>query len=108
MINKNELPKNWKWQTLKNITSILGDGLHGTPKYSPDGEYFFINGNNLTDGNIELKENTKRVSKAEFDKYKKDLTERTVLVSINGTIGNTAFYKSEKVILGKSACYFNV
>ncbi|HQU86392.1 MAG TPA: restriction endonuclease subunit S [Pyrinomonadaceae bacterium] len=108
MINENELPKGWERQTLKDLTSILGDGLHGTPKYSSDGEYYFINGNNLTDGKIELKENTKRVSKSEFDKYKKNLTERTILISINGTIGNTAFYRNEKVILGKSACYFNV
>lgn len=108
MINENELPQNWEWQPLKALTSILGDGLHGTPKYSPDGEYYFINGNNLTDGKVELKENTKRVSKAEFDKYRKNLTERTILVSINGTIGNTAFYRNEKIILGKSACYFNV
>ena len=31
-----------------------------------------------------------------------------MLVSINGTIGNVAFYAGEKVILGKSACYFNL
>ena len=29
-------------------------------------------------------------------------------VSINGTIGNVAFYNNEPVILGKSACYFNM
>ena len=32
----------------------------------------------------------------------------TILVSINGTIGNVALYDGEKVVLGKSACYFNV
>ena len=31
-----------------------------------------------------------------------------VLVSINGTLGNVAFYNGENVILGKSACYFNL
>ena len=30
------------------------------------------------------------------------------LLSINGTIGNAAFYNSEKVVLGKSVCYFNL
>ena len=39
---------------------------------------------------------------------KKNLTDRTILVSINGTLGNVAFYAGEKVVLGKSACYFNV
>jgi type I restriction enzyme S subunit len=98
----------WSEKSIKEITSVLGDGLHGTPKYSADGEYFFVNGNNLNDGKIVFKESTKRVSSSEFEKYKKNLTDRTVLVSINGTLGNVAFYNDEKVILGKSACYFNL
>lgn len=103
-----ELPDGWEWKSIKKITSVLGDGLHGTPQYDENGDYFFINGNNLSDGKIEIKDNTKRVSESEFEKYKKPLNENTVLVSINGTLGNTAFYNNEKVILGKSACYFNV
>jgi len=102
------LPVGWKWVTLAEITSVLGDGLHGTPSYSDEGEYFFINGNNLTDGKIEIKSETKRVNSSEYIKYKKPLNENTILVSINGSIGYTAFYNGEKVILGKSACYFNV
>lgn len=98
----------WERKTLKELTTVLGDGLHGTPKYSLEGEYHFINGNNLTNGVIQIKENTKRVSVEEFNKYKKNLTDRTVLVSINGTLGNVAFYNGEKIILGKSACYFNL
>ena len=35
-------------------------------------------------------------------------TKGIVLVSINGTIGKIAFYNNEKIILGKSACYFNL
>jgi type I restriction enzyme, S subunit len=106
--NINGLPKGWKWVKLQDIVSILGDGLHGTPAYSDDGDYHFINGNNLSNGKIIIKENTKKVCHKQFDKHKKDLTDKTILVSINGTIGNVAFYKNEKVILGKSACYFNV
>ncbi|WP_373496678.1 restriction endonuclease subunit S [Aquiflexum sp.] len=102
------LPLNWSWKSIKQISSVLGDGLHGTPKYSENGEYYFINGNNLNDRKIEIKQHTKRVDKSEFEKYKKPLNERTVFVSINGTLGNTAFYNNEKVILGKSACYFNL
>ena len=98
----------WEEKSIKELTTVLGDGLHGTPKYTIEGEYHFINGNNLTDGAIEIKENTKRVSVEEYNKYKKNLNDRTVLVSINGTLGNVAFYNAEKVILGKSACYFNL
>jgi type I restriction enzyme S subunit len=107
-VNDGELPKGWKIKELKEITSVLGDGLHGTPKYSANGDYYFINGNNLNDGKIEIKENTKRVSFEEYNKYKKPLNEKTIFVSINGSLGYTAFYNNENVILGKSACYFNV
>lgn len=100
--------KNWKEKTLKEIISLLGDGLHGTPKYTIDGEYYFINGNNLNNGKIVFKENTKRVSVEEYNKYKKNLNNRTILVSINGTLCNIAFFNNEKIILGKSACYFNL
>ena len=98
----------WEEKTLKELTSHLGDGLHGTPKYTLEGDYYFINGNNLTDGVIEFKSSTKRVSFEEYNKHKKNLTDRTILVSINGTLGNVAFYNNEKIILGKSACYFNM
>ncbi|EKD44179.1 MAG: hypothetical protein ACD_71C00218G0004 [uncultured bacterium (gcode 4)] len=100
--------KDWEEKMLVEITSHLGDGLHGTPKYTENGEYYFINGNNLNDWVIRFKEWTKRVSIEEFNKYKKNLTNSTILVSINGTLGNVAFYNNEKIILGKSACYFNL
>lgn len=98
----------WKKTTLEKCTDILGDGLHGTPKYTEGGEYAFINGNNLVNGEILIKKDTKRVDYSQYEKYKKPLTNRTLLVSINGTLGNVGMYNSEKIILGKSACYFNV
>lgn len=107
-VKDGELPEGWEWSNVKEITTLLGDGLHGTPKYDSNGEYYFINGNNLNDGKIEIKENTKKVSKEEFEKYKKQLNDKTIFVSINGSLGYTAFYNNEPVILGKSACYFNV
>ena len=107
-VKDGELPKGWEWTNVQDISTLLGDGLHGTPKYDTNGEYYFINGNNLNDGKIEIKENTKKVSKEEFEKYKKQLNDKTIFVSINGSLGYTAFYNNEPVILGKSACYFNV
>ena len=100
--------KEWKKYKLSDITSKLGDGLHGTPKYDNDGEYYFINGNNLENGKILIKPDTKRVSFTEYQKYKKELNNNTILLSINGTLGNIGYYNNEKVILGKSACYFNL
>lgn len=98
----------WKYVTLDQCTSVLGDGLHGTPKYTENGEYAFVNGNNLINGRIHIKPETKRVDETQFIKYQKPLTNRTIMVSINGTLGNVGMYNNEKIILGKSACYFNV
>jgi len=103
-----EPKEGWEEKTLKELTSEIGDGLHGTPKYSDNGVYYFVNGNNLENGIIEIKDNTKRVDFEEFEKYKLNLNSSTVFLSINGTIGKTAFYNGEPIILGKSACYINV
>ena len=102
------VPVSWKWFRLRTLVSTLGDGLHGTPEYSAGTDCHFINGNNLIDGRIVIKPHTKTVSMAEMQKHKKPMTQQTVLVSINGTLGSVAFYNDENVVLGKSACYFNL
>ena len=103
-----DIPENWCWCRLGENVSILGDGIHGTPNYDISGNYYFVNGNNLNNGKIEIKPDTKKVNQSEYEKYKKELNNNTVFVSINGTLGNIAFYENEKIILGKSACYFNL
>lgn len=103
-----DIPDSWKWVRLNNLVSVLGDGIHGTPIFDEAGTHYFVNGNNLVKGNIVFKADTKKVSTSEYEKYKKPLDENTILISINGTIGNYAFYANEPIILGKSACYFSV
>lgn len=98
----------WKEYKLSDITTEIGDGLHGTPKYSIDGNCYFINGNNIVNGKLIIKDDTKRISEIEFEMYKKPLCDSTLLLSINGTIGNVGFYNGEKCVLGKSACYLNL
>ena len=93
---------------LEDITDKIGDGIHGTPEYDDNGDYYFVNGNNLVDGDIVLKKDTKRINEEQYLKNKRDLNKNTLLVSINGTLGNVATYNNEKIILGKSACYINV
>lgn len=98
----------WKEKTLKSLSDKIGDGLHGTPNYTDNGDYAFINGNNFAGDKIEIKPETKKVDFNEYMKYKVELNDKTVFVSINGTLGKTAFYNNENIILGKSACYINV
>ncbi|WP_300978344.1 restriction endonuclease subunit S [Flavobacterium sp.] len=105
-----EFEKDGEWieENLDYLTTKIGDGIHTTPNYDDAEDYYFINGNNLIDGEIWIDKKTKRISKEEYNRHKRDLNDSTILLSINGTIGNIAEYNNEKVVLGKSACYINV
>lgn len=94
--------------TLAQICDELSDGLHKAPRFNPDGEYLFVNATNLENGHIVDKGEGKRADHSEYDKYRIDLNENTILYSIDGTIGNIARYRGEKCILGKGACYLKV
>ena len=100
--------KGWHVEELNSVCDGIGDGLHGTPEYDEDGAYPFINGNNLMNGIIEITQTTKMVSEETYKKHYIELTGNSILLSINGTLGKTAFYNGEKVMLGKSACYCNL
>ena len=96
----------WEQRKLGDLCSEIGDGLHSAPIYDEKGSYFFINGNNLVNGKIIIDENeTKKVSQNIFNDNNKNLDNTTLLLSINGTIGNLAYYQGEQVMLGKSAAY---
>ena len=102
-----QVPEHWQVRKLVQLTTKIGDGLHGTPQYVENSDYFFINGNNLANGFIVISEGTKCISYEELIQNQVDLNEQTLLMSINGTIGNAAFYRGEPVMLGKSAAYIN-
>ena len=102
-----DIPDSWEWVRAIDITSNIGDGLHGTPVFNKIG-YPFINGSNFINDKITITENTKFVSQEEFSKYKIPLNKGTVFISLNGTLGKVALYNNEKIILGKSAGYFNL
>ncbi|SDH58212.1 restriction endonuclease subunit S [Myroides phaeus] len=97
----------WETKMLGEVAKKIGDGLHGTPAYVSDSEFYFINGNNLVNGKIELNENTKNIDIETYERNRKGLKENTLLISLNGTIGNIARYNNENVMLGKSVGYFN-
>ena len=98
----------WFAKKLDKVANKISDGIHSTSAYDVNGQYYFINGNNLINNKIEFGENTKRVNTLEYLKHKSELTNQTILISINGTIGNLALYNNEKIVLGKSACYINL
>ena len=97
-----------EWKTLGEMC-LIGDGLHGTPTYDEHGDYFFINGNNLDSGSITFTERTKKVNGSMFEKHGIEFdADNTVFLSINGTIGNVAFYSGENIVLGKSVAFFKI
>jgi type I restriction enzyme, S subunit len=102
-----EVPEHWELSKLSKLTTKIGDGLHGTPEYVEESEFYFVNGNNLNDGAIVFSESTRRVCKRELEKHWVELNNTTLLMSINGTIGNFALYRAEPIMLGKSASYIN-
>ncbi len=102
-----EIPAHWEVKKLNYLADKIGDGLHGTPIYVDTSNYSFINGNNIGNGTINFYESTKFISENEYERHKKELNENTILMSINGTIGNLAYYNSENVMLGKSVAYIN-
>tara|TARA_R110000737_G_scaffold282984_1_gene289651 strand:- start:10403 stop:11683 length:1281 start_codon:yes stop_codon:yes gene_type:complete len=104
---KREIPDDWSVKTLNELSNRIGDGIHGTPQYVDVSEFSFINGNNLKNGFIYTDNDTKKVSAKEYDKYFIKLDKNTILMSINGTLGNLAVFTDEKVMLGKSSAYIN-
>ena len=75
-----EFKGEWERKKLEEIAEKIGDGLHGTPKYSDNTGYYFINGNNLVEGKIRISENTKEISYEEFNANYKGLTKNTLLM----------------------------
>jgi type I restriction enzyme S subunit len=102
------LPEGWKAKQLSDMALKISDGIHTTPKYAVKSSVYFVNGNNLKNGEIVLRESTKYVDENDSVRHQKELGNRTLLMSINGTIGNLAYYKGETIVLGKSACYINL
>ncbi|CAK2470473.1 type I restriction enzyme, S subunit [Vibrio crassostreae] len=102
------VPNGWETRHLEELTTKISDGIHSTPKYAELSPVYFVNGNNLKNGKIVIQDSTKFVDEDNAKKHRKNLSNRTILMSINGTIGNIAYYGSENIVLGKSACYINV
>ena len=104
-----EFQGEWEKCALENLSTEIGDGIHATPLYDDNGTYYFVNGNNISEYGITITPTTQRVTEAEAYRNNANiLCSKTILLSINGTIGNVALYKGEPIMLGKSACYINV
>ena len=99
----------WEEHKLEDITAEIGDGIHATPIYDDNGTFYFVNGNNISEYGITITATTQTVTEEEALRNNASaLNSYSILLSINGTVGNVALYKNESIMLGKSACYINV
>ena len=104
-----EFQGKWEEYKLEDITAEIGDGIHATPIYDDNGTFYFVNGNNISEYGITITATTQKVTEEEALRNNASaLNSYSILLSINGTIGNVALYKNEPIMLGKSACYINV
>ena len=104
-----QIPNEWKISRLGWISKKIGDGIHGTVTFEDsETNFYFINGNNIKKRNIVIKDNTQRITERIYNTYKTNLTTHTILISLNGTIGNLAFYNNENVLLGKSVGFIEL
>ena len=104
-----EFQGKWEEYKLEDITAEIGDGIHATPIYDDNGTFYFVNGNNISEYGIIITATTQKVTEEEALRNNASaLNSYSILLSINGTIGNVALYKNEPIMLGKSACYINV
>lgn len=104
-----KIPEEWNKCKLKNISIDIGDGLHGTPKFDDSGEVYFINGNNFSGEYVEPKFDTKKLCLEESLNYPKpELTEQTIMISLNGSYGKVCLYRYFPMLLGKSAGYITL
>ena len=102
-----DIPEQWEIVKAKDISKKIGDGLHGTPEYTDNQQYHFINGNNLNNGRIDLT-GSRTISFEEYKKLEIRFSDQTLLLSINGTIGNISFFNNEFIALGKSVAYIEL
>ena len=104
-----EFKGEWEEHKLEDITAEIGDGIHATPIYDDNGTFYFVNGNNISEYGITITATTQKVTEEEALRNNASaLNSYSILLSINGTVGNVALYKNESIMLGKSACYINV
>ena len=50
------VPDGWDIKTINDVALKISDGIHTTPIYAENSNYYFINGNNLDNGKIIINE----------------------------------------------------
>lgn len=99
--------EDWEQRKLKEVLSFLKDGTHGTHADTVEGP-LLLSAKNIKDGTIRWDESDRRISQDEYEKIhsKFSLKEGDVLLTIVGSIGETAILKnSEGITFQRSVAF---
>lgn len=91
-----EVPKNWCWVRLKNVTYHISDGLHNLPKDAGKG-IPLLSATNIHDSQVDFKNVTRYITEEEWEQENKrtKVAVGDVLLTIVASIGRTAIIEND-------------
>lgn len=99
-----DIPNNWKWVQLSNVSGNITDGSHNPPADNGSG-IPLLSAKNIINNKINFEEVTRWVTEEqwELENKKNQIAQGDVLLTIVGTIGRTAIVQNnEKFMLQRS------
>ncbi|RIL38383.1 restriction endonuclease subunit S [Staphylococcus equorum] len=89
-----EFSKEWEYNNLKDITTLLKDGTHGTHKNVENGPWL-LSAKNIKNNTINISDEDRKISITDYNKIYKNYTleREDILLSIVGTIGRVSMVK---------------
>lgn len=89
-----EFSKEWENNNLKDITTLLKDGTHGTHKDVENGPWL-LSAKNIKNNTINISDEDRKISITDYNKIYKNYTleREDILLSIVGTIGRVSMVK---------------
>lgn len=84
----------WEEKSIKQCTSFIKDGTHGTHPDLAGSPYFLLSAKNIKQGTVAYDSGDRTIPESEFNSIIKNykLQKNDILISIVGTIGNIALW----------------
>ena len=94
--NGKDFPE-WKQKKIREITSLIKDGTHGTHNNVTESDFFLLSAKNIQEGKVAIDKNDRKISEIEFRSIFKNynLAPGDILLSVVGTIGRVAIYSEQ-------------
>lgn len=94
--NDKDFPE-WEQKKIREITSLIKDGTHGTHNNVTESDFFLLSAKNIQEGKVAIDKNDRKISEIEFRAIFKNynLAQGDILLSVVGTIGRVAIYSEQ-------------